>query len=125
MTLTRTILAASLVLASTGYALAQQPATLDDLDAERVSPTQVEIEFEYDGSACETVGTAQPGTVTDGVLAVSFPTTATAEVCTQQIVEIEVEQTVAAPEGVTAVAVTVLRPDGTVLATDTEEVDHD
>ena len=125
MSFARTALVAAFSLAIAGQASAQQAPELDDLDAERVSPTQVQIEFEYDGSACEAVGTAQPGAVTDGALAVSFPTTPTAEVCTQQLVEIEVEQTVEAPEGVTSVTVTVLRPDGSVLATATEKIDED
>ena len=118
-------LAAALTLAGSGFAHAQQAMTLDDLDADRIGADQIEIEFEYDGSACETVGTAQIGEITDGVLAVTFPTTSTAEVCTQQIKEIEVEQAIAADASVTEIAVTLLAPDGSVLATGTERVDQD
>lgn len=118
-------LAATLALASAGFANAQQALTLDDLDADRAGADQIEIEFEYDGSACETVGTAQIGENTGGVLAVTFPTTSTAEACTQQVKEIEVEQLIAADASVTEVSVTLLAPDGSVRATGTERVDED
>jgi hypothetical protein len=99
--------------------------TLDDLDADRINANQVTIDFEYDGSACEQVGTAELGEVANGTLAVTFPTVATAEICTQQIVEIEVEQTIEAGADVTRVDVTLTRPDGTVLATGSDNVDND
>ena len=118
-------LAATLALASAGFAHGQQAMTLDDLDADRAGADQIKIEFEYGGSACETVGAAQIGENIDGVLAVTFPTTSTAEVCTQQIKEIEVEQLVAADASVTEVSVTLLAPDGSVLATGTDRVDED
>lgn len=124
--MSRTVITLAATLALAPSALAQQqPATLDDLDAERIDAQQVSIEFEYDGSACEAVGTAEVGAVTDGVAVVTFPTTATAEVCTQQLVEIEVDQIVALDETATAVEVTLLRPDGTVLATGTDQIERD
>ena len=118
-------LAAALALASAGTALAQQAPELDELDAERSGDTQVKIEFEYKGSACEEVGTAQLGAITDGVLAVTFPTTTTAETCTAQMDEHEVEQTIEANQSVEEVQVTLLKPDGTVAAIGTDEVEDD
>lgn len=117
-------LAAMLALVSSAMAQ-QQPAALDDLDAERVDAQQVRIEFDYGGSACEAVDTAEVGEVTDGKAAITFPTTSTAEMCTQQLVEIEVDQVVALDETATAVEVTLLRPDGSVLATGTDGIERD
>ena len=98
---------------------------LDDLDADRINATQITIEFEYDGSACEDVGPAVIGDLVDGTLTVSFPVVQTAEVCTQQIVENEVEQTIAAEAIVSRIDVTLTAPDGSVIATGTTDVDHD
>jgi len=118
-------LAATIALGSIGLAQAQQTARLDDLDADRINASQVTIEFEYIGGACETVGSATLGDIVNGTLAVTFPTTSTAEVCTMQAKEIEVEQAIAADATVTDVAVTLLAPDGSVVATGTERVDQD
>jgi hypothetical protein len=117
-------LAATIALATSGIAFAQKTARLDDLDADRLNASQIIIEFEYDGGACEAVGTAQLGEVVDGTLSVTFPTTNTAEICTQQIVEIEVEQAIAADASVTRVDVTLMAADGSVRATGSDSV-HD
>ena len=109
----------------TGLANAQDSRTLNDLDADRINANQITIEFEYDGSACEQVGTAEIGDLVDGTLAVNFPVTITAEICTQQIVEIEVEQTIAAENIVSRIDVTLTAADGAVIATGTTDVDHD
>jgi hypothetical protein len=106
-------------------AMAQNEIRLDDFDADRINATQIKIEFEYQGSACETVEPAVLGEITDGTLFVTIPTTATAEMCTQQLVEIEVEQAIEADESVQRVTVTLLRPDNSVLASETAEVDND
>ena len=118
-------LAATIALATSGFAYAQQTVKLDDLDADRINATQITIEFEYDGSACENVGPAVIGDLVDGTLALSFPVVQTAEVCTQQIVENEVEQTIAAEAIVSRIDVTLTAPDGSVIATGTTDVDHD
>lgn len=118
-------LAATITLAASGLAFAQETVRLDDLDVDRLNASQVIIEFEYDGGACESVGPAEVGDLTDGVLAVTFPTSSTAEMCTQQLVEIEVEQAVNVPEGATHVAVTLLATDGSVKATGTDRIDRD
>lgn len=117
-------LAATIALTASSLVRAQETARLDDLDADRLNASQVVIEFEYDGSACEAVGAAQLGEIVGGKLAVSFPTTATAEICTQQLVEIEVEQAIAADVSVTQVDVTLLAPDGSVRATGSDRI-HD
>lgn len=118
-------LAATIALATSGGALAQQSARLDDLDATRINPNQITIEFEYTGGACEEVGPAQVGDLVDGNLAVTFPTVATAEVCTMQAVEIDVEQTIEAENIVSRIDVTLTAPDGSVIATGSTDVDSD
>lgn len=119
-------LAATIALATAGFAHAQQAGVvLDDLDADRINATQISIDFEYDGSACETVLPATVGEPADGTLAVTFPTEETGDVCTMQMVEIEVEQTVQADASVTEVEVTLLAPDGSVRGTATDTVDND
>ena len=116
-------LAATLALASAGTTFAQQAPELEELEAERSGDTQIAIEFEYEGSACEEVGTAQLGAITNGVLVLTFPTASTSETCSMQMEEHEVEQTIEANASVTEVQVTLLRPDGSVAATGTDEVE--
>lgn len=118
-------LAATIALATSSFAFAQQTMQLKDLDADRINPTQITVEFEYDGSACENVGPAVIGDLVDGTLAVSFPVQQTAEVCTQQIVENEVEQTIAAEAIISRIDVTLTGADGAVIATGTTNVDPD
>jgi hypothetical protein len=111
--------------APTSPADAPAPAALDDLDAERINPNQITIDFEYTGGACEEVGPAEVGEVVDGTLPVTFPTISTAEVCTMQAVEIEVEQTVSAEHIISRVDVTLTAPDGTVIGAGSTDVDND
>ena len=119
-------IAALLVAGLSAPAMAQDKAgKLDDLDATRINANQITIEFEFEGSACEEVGPAEVGELVDGTLAVTFPTISTADVCTQQLVEIEVEQTIPAEHIISRIDVTLNRPDGTVLATGSTDVDHD
>lgn len=106
--------------------LAQDKAKgLDDLDATRIGDNQVEIEFEYEGGACEEVGPAKLGEVSDGVLAVTFPTVSTAEVCTMQAVEIEVKQTIEVDPSVRELNVTLADPDGRVIGSEMTDIDDD
>ncbi|MBJ3785356.1 hypothetical protein [Devosia sediminis] len=98
---------------------------LNDLDATRINPNQITIEFEYTGGACEEVGPAEVGELVDGTLAVTFPTISTAEVCTMQAVEIDVEQTIQAEHIVSRIDVTLTAPDGRVIGTGSTDVDHD
>ena len=99
--------------------------TLDDLDAQRINPNQITISFEYEGGACEEVGPAEVGDLTDGTLAVTFPTISTAEVCTMQVVDIEVEQTIQAEHIISLIDVTLTAPDGTVIGQGQTDVDQD
>jgi len=109
-----------------GGAFAQDGGVpLRDLDADRLDDGRIRIEFAYEGGACEAVGPAEPGEIVEGTLPVNFPTAATAEVCTMQVVEIEVDETVEADAAVERVAVTLLAPDGSVIGAGTAEVDDD
>lgn len=118
-------LAASIALASAGLAQAQDAARLDDLDADRLNATQVIIEFEYDGGACDAVGPAELGDLVDGVQSVTFSIVQTADMCTQQIVEVEVEQAVTIGPEATHVDVTLLATDGSIFATGRDRIDND
>jgi hypothetical protein len=108
---------------------AETPASdaqpLENLVVTRVDAGQVSVAFEYTGGACEEVEPAQLGDVVEGTLAVTFPTISTAEMCTMQAVQIEVEETIAADEGVSAVDVTLTAPDGTVIGTGAADVTQD
>ena len=118
-------LAATIALATSGLAYAQQGATLTDLDADRINANQITIDFEYTGGACEQVGPAELGELVDGTLAVTFPTISTAEVCTMQAKEIEVKQTIQAEHIISRIDVTLTAPDGSTIATGTTDVDND
>jgi hypothetical protein len=116
-------LAAGLVLATTGAAFAQDAASIDDLDADRIDQTQMEIEFEYMGSSCDQVGMAELNDAIDGVLDITFPVTRTGDNCTAMQTEQEVDQTVPVDGTVNTVNITLIGPDGVTLATGTTTVD--
>src|SRR5215217_1464691 len=121
----RHALALLAALSLTGPGLAQDNnKTLDDLDATRINPNQITIEFDYDGGACEQVAPAEVVDLVDGTLAVTFPTLSTAEVCTMQLKEIEVEQTIEAEHIISRIDVTLTAPDGQVIATGSTDVDQ-
>lgn len=98
-------------------ALAQEPQPLTDLVAKRINANQISVAFQYDGGACEEVEPAELGELADGTLAVTFPTISTSEICTMQVVEIEVEQTIEAEHIISSLDVSVTAPDGSVIAT--------
>ena len=123
MQMTKLALAALFLLP--GAALAQGAPAFNDLDADRLNASQVLIEFEYTGGACDTVGPAALGDIVDGNLSVTFTVTQTADMCTMQVKEIEVEQAIAADASVTEVTVTLLGADGAVIATGSDRVDRD
>ena len=125
MTTKLVALAALLAAGLSTPVFAQQANSLDDLDADRINANQVTVEFEYIGGACEEVGPAVLGEEANGTLTVDFPVTATAEVCTQQAIEIEVEQTIEAAASVTRIDVTLTGADGTVIGTGSTDVDND
>ena len=117
-------LAATIALATSVPAFAQ-PAGLDDLDADRINANQITVEFDYQGGACEEVGPAELGEVVDGTLAVNFTVIPTSEICTQQIVEVEVEQSIEADSTVTRLDVTLTGANGSIIATGSTDVDND
>jgi hypothetical protein len=125
MVSTNRILAVAALFLVSGIAHAEEPRTFNDLEVDRISATEVRIEFDYTGGVCEEVGPAEPGDVVGGTLSVTFQSASTAEVCTLRAVDIDVEQTLEADETVTHVAVALLAPDGTIMATGTEKVDLD
>jgi hypothetical protein len=86
-----------------------QPFT--EASATRVGDN-VQLQLTFDGGACQAVDAPQPGAVTNGALAVTIPTHATAEMCTMQIVPIAVDVTIPASAEVTALQVTVLGTGG-------------
>jgi hypothetical protein len=116
---------AAIALAALCTTAMAQSDIIDDLDADRVSPTEVKIDFEFDGGACQAVEPAEVGENIDGTLTVTFPTRATAETCTMQIVEIEVEQIVPADETVSRIEVVLLGTDGQEIGRDSTDVDDD
>jgi hypothetical protein len=90
-----------------------------------MNDTQIRIEFDYQGGACEKPGPAETGAVVDGALAVTIPTEATSDVCTLQMSRNEVEVAVPADRSVKQVEVTLLAPDGGVIGTGASAVDFD
>jgi hypothetical protein len=87
-----------------------QPFT--EASATRASGDAVQLHLAFEGGACQGVDAPQPGAVSAGVLAVTIPTQATAEICTMQIVPIAVDVTVPATAEVTALQVIVLGTNG-------------
>lgn len=99
---------------------------LDDLDATRINPYQILIDFEFDGGACDAIGRAELGDLVDGTLTVNFPVSSTAEVCTMQIVEHDVKYAIdTEDEAITRIDVTVTAADGRVVGTGSTDVERD
>ena len=112
----RTALAVIFALTATA-AFADGPVAPDlqpfsDASATRTAPDAVRLQLTFDGGACQAVDTPQTGTLTDGALSVTIPTSKTAEICTMQIVAIPVDVTVQVPSEAAALQVTVLATDG-------------
>ena len=117
-------LAAALGLAAP--ALAQDNGNpLRDIDADRINPYQILIDFEFDGGACDDIGRAELGDLADGTLTVNFPVSSTAEVCTMQIKEHEVKYAIEAEHIISRIDVTVTGKDGQVIGTGSTDVEHD
>lgn len=117
------------VLVAAGLSLPTQAQEhsqrLDDLDATRINSFQILIDFEYGGSACEAIGRAELGELVNGTLAVTFPASATSEVCTMQIEEHEIKQAIEIEDSVERIDVTLNGADGAVIATGSTDVDRD
>jgi hypothetical protein len=99
-----------------GASLAQEVASFTELSACRIDAERILIKATFDGSACwavEAAGLAEPrGTI----VAVHFPTTSTAEICTMQIVPVTTEQVIEAPEPVIDLDVAALDPENNRVA---------
>lgn len=117
------------LLASIGLAtpaLAQDNGQrLDDLDATRINPFQILIDFEFDGGACDDIGRAEIGELVDGTLSVNFPVSSTAEMCTMQIKEHDVKYAIEAENIISRIDVTVTGKDGQVIGTGSMDVEQD
>ena len=98
---------------------------LRDIDADRINPYQILIDFEFDGGACDDIGRAELGDLADGTLTVNFPVSSTAEVCTMQIKEHEVKYAIEAEHIISRIDVTVTGKDGQVIGTGSTDVEHD
>jgi hypothetical protein len=116
-------LAATIGLAAS--ALAQDSQPLKDLDASRINPFQILIDFEFDGGACDDIGRAELGDLVDGTLSVNFPVSSTAEVCTMQIKEHDVKYAIEAENIISRIEVTVTGKEGQVIGTGSTDVEHD
>lgn len=105
-------------------AFAQDVAGFTALSACRIDENRVLLQATFDGSACQRVepaGLAEPrGTI----VAVTIPTSRTAEICTMQLVPLETEQVIDAPEPVFELDVTAIDPDNNPIAHGLIELDE-
>jgi hypothetical protein len=107
---------ALVLIAVPSFALAQDLAPLSDLRACRIDPATVSLAFIYDGGACEQTGDARVEIIEGTGATVSIPTTATAEVCTMQVVKVNFAGIVPVPETIARLDVQVLSTGGEVVA---------
>jgi hypothetical protein len=122
----RTTLALAATLLLSVPAMAQDTGTpLRDLDAKRINPYQILIDFELDGGACDSIGRPEIGDLVDGTLSVTFPTSTTAEVCTMQIKELDYEYAIEAENIISRIDVTLTSPEGRIISTGSTQVDQD
>jgi len=107
-------------------AMAQDTGTpLRDVDAKRINPFQILIDFELDGGACDTIGRPEIGELVDGTLSVTFPTVTTAEVCTMQVKELDFEYAIESEQIISRIDVTLTGAEGRVIGTGSTAVDKD
>ena len=123
--MSRIAIALATLSALVSVSAAQQPVARLDLDAERLDPQQVKLEFDYDGSSCELIEAAEIGEITNGIAAITIPTASVSETCTARVMEVEGEEILQLDETVKQVEVTLLRPDGTVAAQGTYRIEPD
>lgn len=116
-------LAATLGLAAP--ALAQDSQPLKDLDASRINPFQILIDFEFDGGACDEISRAELGDLVDGTLAVNFAVSSSAEICTMQVKEHDVKYAIEADHVISRIDVTVTGKDGRVIGTGSTDIEQD
>jgi hypothetical protein len=86
------------------------------LSACRIDEDRVLLRATFEGSACQSVEPADLAEPRGTIVAVTIPSARTAEICTMQIVPIEVEQVIEAPEPIFDLDVTALDPDNNPVA---------
>lgn len=106
-----------------GAAFAQEVASFTALTACRIDAERVLLRATFDGGACQAVEPADLAEPRGTVVAVTIPTTSTAEICTMQIVPVEVEQVLEAPEPIHELDVTVIDPNNNPAAHGLIELD--
>ncbi len=117
-----TLLAATLCCSA---AIAQEVASFTELSACRIDAETVLLNATFDGGACMKVEPAQLAEPRGTIVAVHLPTVSTSEICTMQIVPVEVEQVIQADEVIADLFVTVSDPQNNELAQGQVEVaDH-
>jgi hypothetical protein len=122
----RTAFALAATLLLSVPAMAQDTGTpLRDVDAKRINPFQILIDFELDGGACDTIGRPEIGDLVDGTLSVTFPTVTTAEVCTMQIKELDFEYAIESEQIISRIDVTLTGAEGRIIGTGSTAVDKD
>lgn len=107
-----------------GAAFAQEAAAFTALSACRIDADRVLLRATFDGSACQAVEPADLAEPRGTIVAVTIPTTRTAEICTMQIVPVEVEQVIDAPEPVANLDVTAIDPNNNPAAHGVVEIDE-
>jgi hypothetical protein len=107
-----------------GAVLAQEVASFTELSACRVDEGHVLVRATFDGGACQAVGPAQLAEPRGTIVAVHFPTSSTSEMCTMQIVPVDIIQIIEASVVIADLAVSVSDPQNNVLAEGQVEVDE-
>jgi hypothetical protein len=119
-----TIRIAALALAlSTGAVLAEDLPGFTSIEACRSDDTTAVLRIVYEGGACETTSETEPSVTLDGALGIiTVPSTATAEICTMQIVPNHVQKTIAIAADTAELDVTLLATSGEPQARQTTPV---
>lgn len=94
------------------------------LSACRIDEERVLLRATFDGGACQHVDPAGLAEPRGTIVAVTIPTSRTAEICTMQLVSIETEQVIDAPEPVFELDVTAIDPDNNPVAHGLVELDE-
>lgn len=111
----RLILTLAAVLMTTA-AVAQDAPAFDALSACRMDAARAEVSFSFQGSPCIAAGDAEVTDAGEHGLDVRVPFEATSEVCTMNIVPVEVTQTIGVSADTAKLTVTAADLDGNILA---------
>lgn len=112
----RALTIALALIAVPSFAVAQDLAPLDELRACRLDAATVSLAFIFDGGACEQTGEARAEIIEGDKATVTVPTTASAKVCTMQVVKVNFAGIVPVTDAVKRLDVQVLSPGGEVVA---------